>query len=491
MMSNYISSSDAYLLNELKLMKEKIDGFSGTAFMRLMYELQFYQIEIEIQRRELLKVQLELDETRGLREELYEFSPLGCFSFDSHGAILDMNQAASTLLGKDRGSLLGDSFVKYIARHDRSNFLVYLHRCLSCELNNAAEFELALADGKLIKVKTSRVGSISGSENKTACHMSFMDVTEFRIAELKLRLTSQVIESAREGIMLTDAQRRIVAANASFLKMTGYDLDEIIGQTPSILNSGRHDATFYKEMNRSFVVNDGWQGEIWNKRKNGDIYQEWANIKVVRKNDGEIDCYIGVFSDISNQEAISHKATELAYYDELTGLANRSLLYDRLHHALIQSRRDGSLMALVFLDLNHFKDIKGMIVHSAGDFVLKEAAARLAYCIREGDTLSRLGGSEFVAILQRVEDKDVLAQIATRIMKALEKPFLIEDNELFVTSSLGITIYPEDGDDMTVLLKNTDTAMHHAKSLGGSNFQFYDASMRPQSGVDNSRIYHA
>ena len=244
-------------------------------------------------------------------------------------------------------------------------------------------------------------------------------------------------------------------------------------------------------MNRSFVINDGWQGEIWNKRKNGDIFQEWANIKVVRKNDGEVGCYIAVFSESFDQDAVKHKLTELAYYDELTDLANRNLLYDRLHHALLQSRRDGSLMAMLFLDLDHFKDINDVHGHYAGDFVLKEAAGRLACCMREGDTLSRLGGDEFVAILPGIENMEVPSQIASRMMKALEKPFLIEDKELLVTSSLGITIFPKDGDEISVLLRNADIAMYHAKSLGRSNFQYYDDSMKYPNKVNSNRLYNA
>ena len=307
--------------------------------------------------------------------------------------------------------------------------------------------------------------------------MAFIEITEQRIAELKLRLASKVLENSREGIMLTDAHQRIIAANPAFLISSGYGSEEIIGYTPSILKSGNHDEDFFREMNASFKKNDGWQGENWNKRKNGEIYQQWANIKVIRKNDGEVDCYIGIYSDLTNQDALMSRLNELAYYDELTGLANRGLLYDRLQHALAQSRRGSSLMAVLFLDLDNSIDVYNKGKHSVGEHVLREAAERLTYCLREGDTLSKLEGDEFVAILLNIGNVQVPAQIAERMVNALEKPFLIDNEELFITSSVGISIAPNDGDEMTVLLKNADTAMCHAKGTGRSNYHFYEASM--------------
>jgi len=267
---------------------------------------------------------------------------------------------------------------------------------------------------------------------------------------------------------------KIGSANETvFMRM----LHELQVYTPSILKSGHHDEKFYQEMKASFVENDGWQGEILNRRKNGEVYQEWANIKVIRNGDGEVDFYIGIYSDASNQEEMKRRLKELAYYDDLTGLANRSLLYDRLQYELVQSRRDGSSIGVLFLNLDHFKDINDRNGCFAGDIILKEVAARLTYCMREGDTLSRLGGDEFVAILPGIDGSDALEQVASRMMNTIVRPFLLEDTELSISSSIGISVYPKDGDDMTVLLKNADTAMFYAKGLGRNNFQFFDAIM--------------
>jgi len=476
-MGEYSDYSNSRLLNEKMFLAEQVEGTSGTAFMRMLKELQIYQIELELQNRELRDARHELEESRGRCADLYDFAPLAYFTFDSHGSILELNLAGSSLLGVDNHSLLGTPFVNFVTRHERGSFLVYVRDCILGEGKCSVEFELELPDGKSIRVQTARVAAQSVTGNMDTCRMAFIEVTEQRIAELKLRLTSRVLENTQEGIMLTDAQQRIVAVNPAFLKTTGYSNEEIIGYTPAKLKSGHHDVEFYREMFASFNKNDGWQGEIWNRRKNGEVYPEWINIKVIRKNDGEVDCYIGIFSDISNQEAMKQRLKELAYYDELTGLANRSLLYDRLQLALVHSRRSVTSLAVLFLDLDHFKEINDTYGHCVGDKVLKEAAGRLACCVREGDTLCRLGGDEFVAILPDILDREVPAHIAARMVNALEMPFLFNSIELRVTTSVGICISPSDGDEVTVLLKNADVAMYSAKKMGRSNYQYYDAAM--------------
>lgn len=476
-MSEYSDFSNSRLLNEKEFLSEKIEGAGGTAFMRMLQELQISQIELELQSRQLKEAHHQLEETRGRYADLYDFAPLAYFTFDSHGAILEMNFAGSKLLGLDKHNLLGTPFVNYMARHDRSHFLHYVRTCILGDSSNSVEFELELPDGKSIRVQTARVATQTAGMGLDACRMAFIEVTEQRIAELKLRLTSKVLESTQEGIMLTDAQKRIVAINPAFLKSTGYSSEEIIGYTPSKLNSGHHDDAFYKEMHASFNANDGWQGEIWNRRKNGDVFPEWVNIQVIRKGSGEVDCYIAIYSDISNQEEIKQRLKELAYYDALTGLANRSLLYDRLQLAIVRAKRNESSLAVLFLDLDHFKEINDTFGHGVGDFVLKEAASRLAACTREGDTLCRLGGDEFVAILPDILDREVPAQIAERMVAALEKPCVFDNVELRVTISIGIGVFPEDGGEMSLLLNHADIAMYAAKKMGRSNFQYYDATM--------------
>lgn len=481
-MSAYENFSDSKLSEEIDILKERIEGAGVTVFMRMLHELQVYQMELELQNRELRKAQHELENTRDRCADLYDFAPLAYFTFDAHGTIQELNVAGANLLGEDRLVLPGTSFVNYVARHQRNDFLTYVRACVAGEEGKGSvEFDLELPGGRCIKVETARVVKQRTKGNINACRMAFIEVTEHRIAELKLRLTSKVLENTQEGIMLTDAQQRIIAVNPAFLKTTGYDSDEIIGYTPSILKSGHHDEEFYRQMHASFKENDGWQGMIWNRRKNGEIYKEKLNIKVIRKSNGEVDCYIGIFSDFLSEAAMKIKLKELDYYDNLTGLVNRSLLYDRLQQALVQSRRGGALMAVLFLDLDSFKDIHFRHGQGVADQVLKEVAERLTYCLREGDTLSRLEGDEFVAVLRDIGDVEAAAQIAQRMVQVLEKPLVIEDIELPVTLSVGISVSPQDGEEVTVLLKNADTALYHAKGQGRSNYQYFATAMNNQS----------
>jgi diguanylate cyclase (GGDEF)-like protein/PAS domain S-box-containing protein len=471
-MGEYSDFSDTRLLKQKLILAEKIEGLGGTAFMRLLQELQIYQIELELLNRELQQSRELLNSTSGRYVDVYEFSPLAYFTFDPHGSILELNLAAAELLEANKAVLIGASFLDFIARRDRSLFLNCARACILGDCTANIEFELDLKDGKSLRVQAARVATQIMPGKTVACRMALVEVTEQRIADFKLRLTSKVLENTQEGVILTDAQQRIVAVNPAFLKTTGYRSEELIGYTPAKLKSGHHDADFFRKMFASFVTNDGWEGEIWNRRKNGEEYPEWVNIKVVRKINGEVDCYFGIYSDISNQETMKKKLKELAYYDELTGLPNRSLLYDRLQLALLHAKRNTSSLAVLFLDLDHFKEVNDSLGHTAGDFVLKEAAARLAYCVREGDTLGRLGGDEFVAILPDIADKEVPAQIAARMVNALEKSFMFNEHELHVTISIGISLYPDDGQEVSSLLKKADTAMYAAKKLGRNNFQY-------------------
>lgn len=482
----YANYSDSKLYDERNFLTDNVQKSKETIFMRMLQELQISQIDLELKNRELRSLNIELQNMRVLHEDLYENTPLAYFTLDSHGVILESNRAGANMLGVDRDGLRGKSFIPYINRLERGNFLAYVRDCVLGWAKNFIEFELTLESGKSIRVQM--VNSIRHSvrDNADACRIAFVEVTNQRMAELKLRLTSKVLDNIQESIMLTDANQRIVAVNPQFLSTTGYSSSEIIGFTPSKLKSGVHDKEFYREMYASLNIKDSWQGEIWNRRKNGEVYPEWANIQVIRKSNGAVDCYIGIFSDISNQEAMKQRLKELAYYDELTGLANRSLLYDRLQLALVQGKRSKLSLAVLFIDLDHFKEINDTYGHNVGDEVLKQAAARLAYCMREGDTLSRLGGDEFVAILPEIPDVEVSSQIAERMVAALEKAFVLNDMELRVTTSIGISVFPQDGDEVTVLLKNADTAMYLAKKLGRSNYQYFKSNNESTKDINKS-----
>jgi len=293
----------------------------------------------------------------------------------------------------------------------------------------------------------------------------------------RLRVWAKVFESGTEAMLITDPASRIIEVNDTFTRITGYTRDEAVGQTPRLLNSGHHDAAFYRAMWESLTRTGAWAGEIWNRRKDGSVYPEWLSITAAHDENGQITNYVSAFSDISERKAYEVRLRHLAEYDPLTKLPNRTLLRDRLTHAIGLAARKGGKIAELFLDLDRFKNINDSLGHAIGDQMLIEAARRLRSAVRGSDTVSRLGGDEFVLLLTELETPDHAAHVAEKLLQVVAEPFSLEGHELNVTPSIGIALFPEDGADPDALLKNADTAMYHAKENGRNNFQFFAPAM--------------
>jgi diguanylate cyclase (GGDEF)-like protein/PAS domain S-box-containing protein len=293
----------------------------------------------------------------------------------------------------------------------------------------------------------------------------------------RLRVWAKVFESGTEAMLISDADNRIVEVNDTFTRITGYSREETIGQTPHLLNSGYHDDDFFRQMWASLAGHGTWAGEIWNRRKDGLVYPEWLNITVARNEAGEITNYVSAFSDITERKAYEERLRHLAEYDPLTNLPNRVLLQDRLIHAISLNRRNGGQMAVIFIDLDRFKNINDSLGHAVGDRLLVEMARRLRAAVRASDTVSRLGGDEFVVLLPDLDHADHAAHLAEKLLQVIAEQFDIDGRELSVTPSLGIALYPADGADPETLLKNADAAMYHAKESGRNNYQFFAPEM--------------
>ncbi len=298
-----------------------------------------------------------------------------------------------------------------------------------------------------------------------------------RAIENKLQLASRVFDNTIDGVIITDPDEKIISINRSVTRITGYTSDELIGKTPRILSSGRQDKTFFKEMWRSIHTTGHWQGEIWNRRKNGEIYPEWQNINVVKDRNGQLTNYISVFSDISVIKRSQEQMEHLAHHDPLTGLPNRLLFEKRLSRAMARDKRQQHSLALLFLDLDRFKHINDSLGHAAGDELLCEVAKRITRLIRKQDMIARLGGDEFAIILERFEGIRSVVHVAQKIIDAMKSPFKLSDQEIFTSTSIGISIYPIDGETPDRLIKDADAAMYHAKNEGRNNYQFYDKKM--------------
>ena len=301
------------------------------------------------------------------------------------------------------------------------------------------------------------------------------DISDRKRAEEKLKLSGRVFNQAHEGILITDAQGRIVDINPAFTEITGYNRAEVIGQAPSLLKSGRHPEAFFKDMWRQLLDEGHWQGEIWNCRKNGELFAELLTISTLVDENGDTLHYLGLFSDITKSKQQQQALEMMAHYDILTRLPNRSLFADRFQLAIAHSDRQHSLLAVIFLDLDGFKPINDLYGHDIGDQLLVEVSQRIKACIREDDTASRLGGDEFAILLNDVSSVNHCERLIARIQRSIALPYKIDDDPIQLSASMGVTIYPLDNADVDTLLRHADQAMYQAKQGGRNRHYLFDA----------------
>lgn len=304
------------------------------------------------------------------------------------------------------------------------------------------------------------------------------DVTEQKSIEERLRLASLVLENSSEAMLVTDADNRIVDTNPAFTELTGYSREEVLGRDPALLHSGKHSASFYQEMWKQIDATDHWQGEIWNRRKSGELYAEWLTINTIRHEDGAVHRRVALFSDITDKKKTEELIWTHANFDQLTQLPNRRMFQDRLAHELKKAHRTNQQLALMFLDLDRFKEINDTLGHDRGDELLAEAAKRLLSCVRESDTVARLGGDEFTIIVAELDDAGCVERIAEAILHALAEPYTLNNEVAYVSASIGITLYPEDATTMEEMLRNADQAMYVAKNAGRNRFSYFTNAMQ-------------
>lgn len=297
-------------------------------------------------------------------------------------------------------------------------------------------------------------------------------------AEQRTLLTVKVFENATEGVFITDQAGMIQSINPAFTSITGFGPEDALGKSPNILKSGRHDELFYANMWQELLGEKGaWRGEVWNRRKNGEAHPIWETITAIRDRKGDIIHYVALFQDLTDikrsQEALQYQA----YHDNLTGLPNRALFYDRLRQAIGQASRSDEMVLTLVFDLDLFKNVNNSLGHTIGDHLLQAVAARLIHFIREGDTVSRLGGDSFGFILREIRSFQDAGVVVRKLTEALSKPFQVDSHELFVTASMGVTMYPNDGEDANLLIRNADMAIGRAKIAGRNNCQYYAPAM--------------
>ena len=317
---------------------------------------------------------------------------------------------------------------------------------------------------------------------------------ELKVSNEQLQLIAKVMETTSEGVVITNEKARIVKMNDAFCRMAGYSFDELIGKNPRILKSGRHDKNFYIDMWTRLIKDGQWAGEIWDRKKNGEVYPKWLTINAIKNDIGTTTHYVGISSDISKIKKVEGQLQQMAYYDSLTNLPNRVLFYERLNRSLIRRKRYGYKTALMFLDLDRFKNINDTMGHAAGDALLVEVAKRINKRVRESDTVCRLGGDEFTIILDRINHNEDVAIISEEIIAAVSQPITIHQKEVSVGASIGIAISPEDDTTVDGLIRKADAAMYYAKELGRGRYSFATQEIedRNQKYVDiETRLHHA
>jgi len=323
------------------------------------------------------------------------------------------------------------------------------------------------------------------SAGSTETVWALTDITEIKIAEFSQRLNASVFSNSYDGIVITDAQNNIVAVNPSYVRITGYSPEEAIGKNPRLLSSGTQGGDFYRRMWEEILQNDTWRGEVWNRRKSGEIYAQMLAISTVRNSEGEIQNFIGVFSDISNLKRHEQELARIAHHDALTGLPNRVLLSDRILQAITKARRSNEVVAVVVLDLDGFKAVNDTYGHSAGDRLLIEVSKRLVRTLRAEDTASRIGGDEFVLVLTDVTSQTDCERTLERVLKSIIQPVELDSEHLTkVSASLGYTLFPEDKADADGLLRHADVAMYVAKQSGKNRFTRFDLKLNKRQSAN-------
>ncbi|HEU0234519.1 MAG TPA: EAL domain-containing protein [Gallionella sp.] len=381
-------------------------------------------------------------------------------AMDLSGYITEWNKGAEQQFGYTAEEAIGKNILFLYADEDED---VLFHEAFLEHGGREMVVKRRKKSGEVFWASLSLSLSRDVRGNPTAILGYLVDITERLKTEAELRLQAAIFEYSDEGIIVTDVAKRILSVNRSFTKITGYEAHESIGQLPSMLKSGLHDQAFYDEMDASIADNGLWIGELWKQHKSGENFPVWMSTSGVRNQDGLVTHYFSVFTDLTERKNTEQQIYRLAYHDALTGLPNRARLYTLLRQALLEAQRNKTHGAILFIDLDRFKQINDSLGHAYGDILLKEVARRLAASLRGEDIIARIGGDEFLVALVDIAKHEDASIVAQKILDNLSLPLMVEGHELQISASIGISIYPDDGDDAETLIKNADIAMYRAK----------------------------
>lgn len=427
----------------------------------------------------------ELSQQLHFLQQLIEAIPGPVYYKDAQARFLGCNSAFEAFIGRPAKELIGKTVPDIEATEPAENYLASDRALLNQPGAQIYESLVRYANGEMRDVMfhkatfTQRDGTLAGLVGL------MLDITERKRMEGNLRQAATVFESSAEGVIITTPDGSIIAINRAFIQITGYDENDVIGRNPRLLQSGRHDKNFFQEMWETLSRNGRWQGEIWNRRKNGEAHPVWISIIAVKDEQDQVSNYVATFADITQRKQHEENIQRLAFSDPLTSLPNRRLLLDRLQQALAASLRNKCHGALFFIDLDDFKDLNDTLGHDKGDLLLQQVAQRLATCVREGDTVARPGGDEFVVVLkdlsaQRVKATGQAELTGEKILATLNLPYLLNDYLHHSTASIGVTLFNGESKGVDELLKQADLAMYQAKGAGRNALRFFDPQMQTE-----------
>lgn len=407
---------------------------------------------------------------------ILETTQEGFLQIDTANVLHEVNPAFCAIVDRSHADLIGTALADLMTSEGAGIFQAEMLK-RAAGLSSSYEVALIRPDGSLRHCHFNGTPIFDSEGERVGSFALVSDITERIAHEAYERQAVAIIEFTAEGVMLTDRNERILSINPAFTRITGYSEQEVLGLSPALLKSGRHEEYFYQQMWAEILDSDHWQGEIWNRKKNGEIFPEWLTISAVRDGNGELKNYIGVFSDISHIKRSAAELERLAHYDPLTNLANRQLLDAQLRHALDRAQRYQELLVVMALDLDGFKNVNDTLGHPAGDRLLQIIAQRLKDVLRAEDIIARMGGDEFVVVLESVESVDDVSHVAEKILAACAEPLDLEGQVARVTCSIGIALFPNDGQDAIALIKAADTSMYVSKRGGRNTYRFYAAEM--------------
>jgi diguanylate cyclase (GGDEF)-like protein/PAS domain S-box-containing protein len=400
---------------------------------------------------------------------------MGSWEWDPAGGEAVFSEETYRILGlppRDQEEGLAH-YLQFIDAEDRERVKQEIERAVRDSSGFTLEHRLHRADGgeRVVAVRAQVLSDQAGEPRRLVG--TVQDITEYKLAENQIELAGRVFENSVEGVVVTDPQGAIQMVNKAFTSITGYTAQEVLGQNPRILKSDHQEPAFYEQMWKSLLEKCTWSGEIWNRRKDGEAYPEWLNIVAYRDSFGRTLGYVGIFHDLSDIKRSEQLITYQTYHDALTGLPNRVLLQDRLGVAIQHAGPKKSALAVAYLDIDRFRHVNDSMGHAFGDILLQRMAEHLKGLVSQQATVSRYGGDEFVLLLDEAQDAEAALKVTNLICSAYEEPFHVDGRDVFLTWSIGIAVYPDDGEDPQTLIRNAELAMYRAKNEGGNNCQLF------------------